>query len=328
MNTSTPELTDKQIDSMRFAIMSDINTSARAKTHRYRQVVVGAIAVVALGGVGAQLIGSMSGGSFDALKADNASSGEAADTSGGPRNDAASPESASEDSSGNTAGLSAGREIITTGSVHMTVSKPPEAAQKISRWVDAIGGRVDSRSEIAPERSNGGSVMLLIRIPQAKVTGSIDELNRFGKIDNISLSDTDVTTQGKDLDARIGALRISVDRLEGIMKNSASTTELIRAESALTERQANLESLLAERKGLSDQADLSSIEVQLASEPSANSVSGSGFWGGIVTGWNGLVTTIDGAVHGLGIILPWGLALGLLGGIAWLVLRRKSSGVS
>ena len=323
MNTSTiPELTDKQIDSMRFAIMSDITKSARAKTHRYRQVAVSAVAVVALGGIGVQVIGSGSGSMND-----SASSAVAGDSS----LKATSPEAASGAAAGSADKLATpdtNREIITTGSVQMTVAKPPESAQKISRWVDSIGGRVDSRSEMAPEGDNGGSVMLLIRIPQTKVTASIDELNRFGKVDNISLSDNDVTTQGKDLDARIGALRISVDRLQSIMKNSASTTELIKAESALTERQANLEGLVAQRKGLSEQADLSSIEVQLTAKPMANSVSPSGFWGGIVTGWNSLVSTIDGFVHGLGVILPWGLAIGLLSGAAWLVTRRKSTGAS
>ena len=314
MNASTiPELSDKQIDSMRFAIMSDITKSARAKTHRYRQVAVSAVAVIALGGIGVQVIGSGAGSTNDsassAVVGDQSAKGTSPELAKGTATDT-------------------NREIITTGSVRMTVAKPQESAQKISRWVDSIGGRVDSRSEIAPEGDSGGSVMLLIRIPQTKVTASIDELNRFGKVDNISLSDNDVTTQGKDLDARIGALRISVNRLQSIMKNSASTTELIKAESALTERQANLESLVAQRKGLSEQADLSSIEVQLAAKPMANSVSPSGFWGGIVTGWNSLVSTIDGFVHGLGVILPWGLAIGLLSGTAWLVTRRKSTGAS
>ncbi|MDQ3155163.1 MAG: DUF4349 domain-containing protein [Actinomycetota bacterium] len=317
MNTSIPELSDEQIESMRFAIMSDVDKSARMKTRRYRKVVVGAAAVVAISGIGVGIAGLNNGPAvYDASTASKPAGGNES------RTNALAPDQAK--SGDKAAPEDSDREIVTTGSVGMTVAKPVVAARKISTWVGTAGGRVDSRSETAPSGDNGGSVHLVIRIPQEKVNSSIDQLRTYGTIEYVNIEDYDATTEGKDLDARIKALRISVDRLEGLMKNSKSTAELIRAESALTERQANLESLVAQRKGLSERASLSALDIDLAAKPMANSVSPSGFWGGVVTGWNSLVATIDGAVHGIGVILPWGVALGLLSGLAWLATRRRS----
>ena len=317
MNTSIPELSDEQIESMRFAIMSDVDKSARKKTRRYRKVVVGAAAIVAISGIGAEVI--------DAGGLSNSVTNSAGDNKSAGGNESRPEVALDRDQSGTKAAPEDNdREIVTTGSVGMTVAKPVVAARKISAWVGTLGGRVDSRSETAPSGDDGGSVHLVIRIPQERVNGSIDQLRTYGTIEYVNLEDYDATTEGKDLDARIKALRISVDRLEGLMKNSKSTVELIRAESALTERQANLESLVAQRTGLSERASLSAIQVDLAAKPMANTVSPSGFWGGVVTGWNSLVATIDGVVHGLGVILPWGIAVALLSGLAWLATRRRS----
>jgi len=331
MNTSIPELSDEQIESMRFAIMSDVDKSTRKKARLYRFAAAGAVAVIALGGIaGLGDIGG-SGSADNSAKSPtdyNAGApGVAADKAAGA-NDSGSESVSPEQSGGKIAAPDADREIVTTGSVEMTVAKPVVAARRISAWVDKAGGRVDARSETAARGDDGGSVHLVIRIPQDKVNGSIDQFRSYGTVEHVAIEDYDATAEGKDLDARIKALRISVDRLEGLMKNAKTTAELIRAESALTERQANLESLVAQRKDLSERAALSSLQVDLAAKPMANSVSPSGFWGGVVTGWNSLVAAIDGGVHALGVILPWGIALSLLAGFAWLVTHRKSSQAS
>ncbi|MEO6472639.1 MAG: DUF4349 domain-containing protein [Aeromicrobium sp.] len=325
MNTTIPELSDDQIESMRFTIMTDVGKAARSKTRRYRQIVLGTATVVALAGIGGTALGS--GGAPDAsysTASRAATSDSAARDSGSQVNGLAKSDAAG--SEGFPATLQTNREIITTGMISMTVSRPTDAAQKISRWVETVGGRIDSRDEIAPVGDDGGSVHLVIRIPQSKVTGTIDKFRSYGKVNSVNLADQDVTTEGQDLDARIKALRISVARLENLMKDAKSTSDLLKAEAALSERQANLDSLVAQRKGLTDQVSLSSLNIDLSAKPMANSVSPSGFWGGVVSGWNALVSAIDATVHGIGVILPWGLALALLGGIAWVgrrVIRKR-----
>ena len=320
-HTSIPELTDAQVASMRFEVMAGVDKQARAKTHRYRRAFGGLAVVVALAGIGVGVVGTMptlSGGSADSSAK---STGIESDTDIA----GADSSSASEKPTDTGLGEMSGREIITTGSVMVTVSDPRQAAREISQWVEKNGGRVDERSESATQGDLRATAHLTVRIRQDKVMTAIDELSTFGMVENVSIRDDDVTAQGTDLDARIAALRLSVDRLGDIMVKSDSSTELIRAESALTERQGALESLVAERKGLSDQVALSSISIDLASTATANSVSSTGFWGGLVTGWNGLVNTIDATVHGFGVILPWVVVLGSVAAVVWFTRRRRSA---
>lgn len=339
MNSTIPELSDEQIESMRFTIMTDVGKASRAKTRRYRQVVVGAAAVIALGGIGATALASYDGTSShpsaSPVKTSMRDSGNDSKAYA-PQTGALNGESAGDSAGSSSADQAApsdesaaGREVITTGNVSMTVGTPAATAQKIIHYVEGAGGRVDARDETDASGDFGGSVSLTVRIPQTKVSSAIETFRSYGKVNAVSLADQDVTTQGQDLDARIKALQISVDRLESIMKDSKSTTELLKAETALSQRQADLDSLTAQRKGLTDQVKLSSLQIDISARDRAKNVSPTGFWGGIVDGWNGLVGTIDGAVHGLGVILPWGLALTVLGGLYWVIRRvtRRSSRV-
>lgn len=329
MNTSIPELSDEQIGSMRFAIMSDLNKSARSRTRRYRHMAVGAVAVVALGAIGAQVLGSTPGPntSFSAYKSDDSAGSDSSREAATPL--ATSLAAPGTDRLSESGTADSARKVITTGSIILTVSDPAKSAQKIARWIESIGGRVDSRSEQAAEGNDGQHASLTVRIPQSKISGSIDKLGTFGKIESVALDENDVTSQAQDLDARIKALQISVGRLEDFMRTATSSSALLQSERALTDRQGTLESLAAERKHLNDQVRMSTISIDLFAKATAQGVGPSaGFRGGLVSGWNSLVTTIDGAVHGLGVILPWGIALGLVAGIAWLVTRRKPSGVS
>lgn len=335
MNTTiperVPELSDEQIESMRFAIMTDVSKSARTKTRRYRQLAGAAAALIVIGGVGTGIAGNSAGdggsdmASSAAMPDQRSAAREALPVGPGTAAGGAAAKGGASDLGHRTSPSGSEREIVTTGTVSMTVDKPVDAAQKISVWVERAGGRVDSRSEQAPSGDFGGNVQLVVRVPQTKVTSAIASFRTLGMVHSVNVADNDVTAQGQDLDARIKALGISVDRLEALMKSSTSTANLLKAETALSQRQAELDSLQAQRKGLSDQVALSSLELQINAKSTPNSVSPSGFWGGIVSGWNGLAATIDGGAHGLGVILPWGGALALLGGVAWLagrLLRR------
>lgn len=333
MNTTIPELSDEQITSMRSNIMTNVDRAARAKTSRYRKVVLGAAAVIVIGSVGTTAIQAMNpvGGGADSMSKSDLGNSEPdssrAEGASGDSAGSAAPDEATPDSGlvKGAAPEDADREIVTTGSIGMTVTKPVDTAARISTYVSSAGGRVDSRSEQASKEDDGGAVRLVVRVPQDKVEDSIATFRTYGTVDYVTVEDYDATAEGKDLDARIKALGISVARLSALMDKATSTNELIKAESALTQRQAELDSLVSQRKGLTDRVTLSSLEIQLAAKDAATSPSASGFWGGVVDGWNALVSVFEDFVHGFGVILPWLLVLGLIGGLFWLVVRGRRS---
>ena len=217
------------------------------------------------------------------------------------------------------------RQVIKTGSMTITVAQPADAADEASRIVESAGGRIDSRTEHAATDGNRGSASLTVRIPSAKLTSTIEQLNKLGTVKDVAISSDDVTGQSQDLDARISALRTSVDRLLALMSKATSTQDLITIESARSDRQGNLESLEAQQRQLKDQVDLSSVTLNLNSVAKPRTQLPGNFLDGLVTGWNSIVAFFAGVLVVVGVLLPWIVIAGVIafGVLAALRARRK-----
>jgi hypothetical protein len=217
----------------------------------------------------------------------------------------------------------AGRQVITTATLNLTVDAPRRAADDAAQIVEAAGGRVDGRVEKAPVDGQPASAQLTLRVPSKLLTPTLAAIERLGSLEDLSLARQDVTTQSQDLDARITALQASVDRLLDLMSRATTTADLIAIESALSERQANLESLQAEKRGLADQVDLSTISLTLGSKATAPTRVPDSFLGGLLAGWNALVGFFAAALVVLGVALPWLILLAIVAAI-WLLIVRRS----
>jgi len=320
MNT----LTDDRIDSMRSTVMHVIDTDVARRGTRIRRTIGITAASVLVVGIGGYAIG--------AGDSTNDSASSAAD-SGGSRSAVGSPAqlNSTEDSAGVKPSNSkpippinrepASRQVIVTGTVNVTVKEPKDVAQRLSTYVETIGGRVDERTQ--NNDSGGGSAFLKVRVPSGKVTATIDHLKTYGTVTDVSLQNDDVTSQTEDLDARIKALQLSIDRLEKIMAAADTSTEVIKAESALTTRQSQLESLQAQRASIADQVQLSTLSIDLSQKTKADNVSPGGFHGGLVDGWNALVSTVNHIVKVVGVLLPWAAIAGVLYAAYRLLMRRR-----
>lgn len=213
------------------------------------------------------------------------------------------------------------RKEVITGSVDLTAGDPVAAAQTLVDRVGELDGRVDQRTENPGTADIEPHVNLVIRIPAADTDVFIDGLADLGEITQISTNRDDVTLQWQDLDARITALRASVDRLRDLMGRAANTADLIAAEEALAARQGELDSLTGQRRYLDDQISLSTLTVDISSTVAKTGDDGpTNFWDGIVDGWNALVDWLKGAVVFVGQALPWLVFLALLGAIVGAVV--------
>lgn len=222
------------------------------------------------------------------------------------------------------------RQVIKTGSVTITVPRPADAADEAARIVESAGGRIDSRTERAATDGDKGSASLTVRIPSAKLTATLEKLESLGTVEDVAISSDDVTGQSQDLDARISALRTSVDRLLALMSKATSTQDLITIESALSERQGNLESLEAQQRQLQDQVDLSSIRLELNSVAKPRTALPGNFLDGVIVGWNSIVAFFAGVLVVVGVLLPWlviagAIAFGVIAAVRARRRRRRSS---
>ncbi len=228
-----------------------------------------------------------------------------------------------------TADQATDRKEVVTGTVDLTADDPVAAAQTLVDRVTELDGRVDQRTENPGTTDNDPHANLVVRIPATDTDAFIDGLSDLGEITQVSTNRDDVTLQWQDLDARITALRASVDRLRDLMARAANTADLIAAEEALADRQAELDSLTGQRRYLDDQISLSTLTVDIRSTAEQTIEDGpANFWDGVVDGWNSLLAWLKGAVVFIGQVLPWLVFLALLGAIVGAVvgLARRLGG--
>jgi hypothetical protein len=211
------------------------------------------------------------------------------------------------------------RQVVTTATASLAVDDPAEGAQQVSELVEAAGGRVDERTELAAsgeDEVGGAAADLVVRVPSTALTDLLADLEDLGEVESVSVSRSDVTDTVVDLDARISALQTSAARLQALMDGAATTEALLAAEKALSERQEKLESLQSQRALLADQVELSTLRVHLEPFGVAPAGGPDGFLDGLGTGWRALVTVVGATVVVLGILLPWlGLAALVAAGV-------------
>ena len=208
------------------------------------------------------------------------------------------------------------RSQIITGDLYLTVESPLEAADEVRAVVESAGGRVDSRSEYTDWVTEAPSAYLWVRIPADSLENTLAQIEQLGTLESKSLNNSDVTLQVIDLDARIGVLESSIQKLRDLQDQATTTAELIEVEAALSDRQAELDSLNSQRNYLTDQVQYASIGIQLSSPEVAPERDPGSFLDGIVSGWNAMLAFFAGTIVFFGFIVPW---LGLLVGIGIVV---------
>lgn len=216
----------------------------------------------------------------------------------------------------------AGQQIITTVDLTVTVTTPTSAADAASDIASKFGGSVSYRSESTATDNMPGSAQLTLRIPSEKLNQAVDELKKLGEARNTSINALDVTAESNDLDARITSLQTSVDRLLTLMEQATSTENLLAVETALSQRQAELESLQAQKRYLSDQVQLSTVNLYLQAEANTPAPDPDNFLTGLVTGWNAFVAFWAGVLVALGVLVPWLVAAGIIALIVIFWVKR------
>lgn len=280
--------------------------------------VVGMVIAPTLIGIG------QSGGGFSA--ADSAVGGRDADL--------ALPESqsVSESSAGGSAAADGSvapeREIIVTGSATLQTRDVAAAVREIADIAEARGGFVERTSVTAPRATDAESAAsadgwISIRVPAQDLTEVISEIGESGTVLSSEIGKEDVTMTAIDLRARVDALQASVDRLRQLMAESGSLADLIDAEVALTDRQAELESYQQQLTTLEDRVALSSLDVHVISSGDTVAADPAGFADGLLTGWNGLIVTLNALVIAFGFLLPWLTLAGVVLLLVWIARRRR-----
>ena len=208
------------------------------------------------------------------------------------------------------------RSVISTGNVALRADDVAELRFDVRAVVDEHSGQITDEQT---ESDTHGKVLrsrLVVRVPAKEFDVTMAALEKVGDVESSQRTSEDVTTQVIDTDVRVRAQEASLQRIEVLLGQATSLRDIVAIEAQLTRRQADLDSLKQQQAWLADQTSMSTITVQLrrtAKEPAADKDDDSGFLAGLAAGWDGLKKVTTGALTAVGALLPFAVALLVVG---------------
>jgi hypothetical protein len=270
------------------------------------------------------------GQASDGGAADSAGSAEAPSEASRDFGDTTSSESdavsGSSPGSGSTPQME--RAIIASGAISLSSKDVGETRREVQRIVDAQGGDVTEENTESDEDGETSYARLVIRVPSAKFSESMEALEKAAVLRSSTRGSDDVTTEVIDTSVRVRAQEASLKRVELLLAEARSLKDIIWIESQLTSRQAELDSLKSQQSWLKDQTSLSTITVDISTQPvkakeKKDDDTPAGFLAGLEGGMKAMGAAFVALATILGALLPFALVALVLGVPIWWVARRR-----
>ncbi len=216
------------------------------------------------------------------------------------------------------------RAVISTGQVTVHPTSISRARSEVLRLVSSWNGTIADEQTSSDRRGRIVDSTMTLRVPSAEFSEAMTAFAGLGKVEQASRKAEDVTTKVIDNDVRVRAAERSIRQIENLLGRAQKLGDIIAIENDLARRQADLDSLKSQQAYLADQTSLSTINLYLSpvghirSEKEAR-----GFLAGLDDGWSALKASTVVLLTVVGAVLPFGVALALLGVPLWLVVRRR-----
>ncbi len=236
------------------------------------------------------------------------------------------------------------RLVIRNVAVRIQVDSVEESVDKVRSMVTAAGGnitalhvstddqpvyRYDGTDSLADGTPLGGYIT--VRVPAEKLDEFTDGLGDLGKVLAESASESDVTQEHIDLNARLKNLQAQEARLREFFDSAKTVSDMLAIEQELGRVRGEIESMQAQIAYLERQAAMATVTIELAEPESVVTPAGEdwGFVDALRTAIRAFVGTINGIIIFIGAILP----IALIGLVVFLVVRallrrRKKSASS
>lgn len=159
------------------------------------------------------------------------------------------------------------RLIIREGNITVVVENTLDTRQRINDIVSELaaqGAYVVNASESGRGENRLPYINMTVRVPVAQFSSVMDQIADLGiRVDERYENSQDVTEEYVDLEGRIDAMEISIERLKELMRGANFTEDLLNAEEQLSRREAELEALQGRLNYLAQSAALSIIHINL-----------------------------------------------------------------
>lgn len=203
-----------------------------------------------------------------------------------------------------------------------------DAVSRARATVIGVNGWVSSQDVRPATETRPGRASLVLRVPAAELDGVEETLSELGVVTLSQDTAQDVTTEYRDVDARIRTLEASAERLRDLISEAGSVDSIVGLERELASREADLDALKARMQVLSEDVARSTITLHLAEESEDLEQTGprTGFVGGLQSGWEAFLGSIAVLLTALGAILPFAVAAAvLLIPVLWWRRRRGTT---
>jgi hypothetical protein len=150
------------------------------------------------------------------------------------------------------------RQLVRRGQIAVEVTALAAARERLEQSAGAFGAQI-TRATV--QEHEGAEYV--IRVPPDRLDTLMGSIAAFGRVQSRSIGVEDVTDRVIDIEARLGALRASRDRLRQLFDRASTTQDVIAVERELARVQGEIESLEARLATYRGQVALSELSVSL-----------------------------------------------------------------
>jgi hypothetical protein len=219
-----------------------------------------------------------------------------------------------------------GARVVRTGSLALEVRDGTfqKAVERVTSLAEGMGGYVAESSTSESDEVPSG--VITVRVPEGSFSDLLREVRELGKVESVNSKGTDVTAQFRDLDARIGALNATRDRLLEVLRGARNVGDIIAVQDRITGVQTEIDQLQGQKQLLNDQASYGTLSITLAEPGGAKLTANSEPDDGIGSAWRDarrhFGNAIEGIVEASGILAVIALVVIVLGALGWLGWKR------
>ncbi len=155
----------------------------------------------------------------------------------------------------------ADRQVISTGSIGISVEAVRAASSQVEEIADGLGGFVEQLNVFGDDEF--ASAEITLRVPQAEFSTAFERLRRLGDVQFENVSQQDVTEQFIDLEARLNSSTREEQSLLRLLDQTNSISDIITIERELTRIRSEIERLQGQLNFIERRVDFSTISVSL-----------------------------------------------------------------
>ncbi len=188
-----------------------------------------------------------------------------------------------------------------------------------------VGGYV-ANTTMQTGRGQLRSASLEVKIPATRFEEALSGLTPIGKLESVNVNAADVGEEFTDVTARMANARRLESRLIDLLAaRTGKLKDVLDVEQALARVREEIERYEGRLRYLRAHADLSTLTINVHEPVPVVGRAGSSVLGeAFKQAWRNFVDLVALCIRSLGVVLP----LGLVGGAAWLALRRRKTALA